>query len=136
MRVEVGHRFGEGRYLLGQPVVGVLDPPVQVGHAVVGLAVKVQVVGVVQQLGPKSQGQPLLQEPDQGVDESGWDGYCEPLQDEKEEVGLENEQCYVPFYRLLLEIRSDRDVSFEWAYDSLLSDLKGSCKNDQESDTH
>lgn len=49
VRVQVRHRGREGRDVVRQPVVRVLDAPVQVGHAVVGLVGEVLGVGVVHQ---------------------------------------------------------------------------------------
>ena len=57
----MGHRLGEGRDVVGETVVGVDQPRVQVRHAVVGLAGEVEAVGVGHQTRTKRQGQLGLQ---------------------------------------------------------------------------
>ncbi|MPC10787.1 hypothetical protein E2C01_003428 [Portunus trituberculatus] len=77
--VEVRNAGGEGRDVLGEAVVGVLQPTVQVGHAVVTLVAKIQVVGVLDEAGTKGERQMGLQEADHGVDEGGGHGDTDPL---------------------------------------------------------
>ena len=79
--VQVGAGGGEAGYVLSEPVVRALQPAVQVGHPVEGLAGHVPLVRHPHQPAAEGEGKLWLEEADEGVYESGWErSQCNTVQ--------------------------------------------------------